>query len=120
MASFRACDKCARSMVVMVASGKPHWRCEMCPAKEELEDDETLIVEGRGDAAAISRDPSLFRQYMHTAGQDPTAVKVHGWCRKCKKETVMTRAFLGEDEQVLYGCPCGENYQQKPVKPAAS
>lgn len=114
--AFRVCPKCERGMSVELATGKPVWRCNLCQFWTEVPDEETLIAEGRGGAAAITQDTTLFRQYEQMAGQDPTAVKELNYCPACKQTTAMTRAFLGADEQVLFGCPCGATYRQRPAK----
>ena len=115
--AFRQCMRCARGMMAVLGSEAPQWRCELCQDRQPMEDSETLVAAGRGGAAEMSKDTTLFQQYVRFMGRDSTAVKVRGWCAQCKAETIMTRAFLGVDEQVVYGCPCGASYRRLPQKP---
>lgn len=103
MASFRTCPFCARTMTVVLSGNDTHWRCELCPHHSPFNDVETLIASGNGGAAP-PHGATLYQQYERIVGQDPTANKIYGNCTQCKKQTVMTLAFLGEDEQTLYGC----------------
>lgn len=100
-------------MTVVLSGSTTHWRCELCPYSAAFADSETLIASGSGGAAP-PHGADLFQQYESILGQDRTANKVYGNCTTCKKRTVMTLAFLGDDEQPLYGCGCGTNFRSLP------
>jgi DNA-directed RNA polymerase subunit M/transcription elongation factor TFIIS len=103
-ADMKFCPVCDRCMVNDAAASEATWVCPSCKKKVPAEkwdllvSTEIIMTEGS--------DNAMYDTIIRTSAHDPTCQQVMRDCAKCGRD-YMTQIRIGEEERVLFTCPCG-------------